>query len=364
MPNFRGTCPPRSPATQVASDSAGREPISHHKLGSDALDKTLVTTEEISSDQLPAFKLIFEHAVKWMIQQDKDASLSSPFWTCLLHTFWPVLEVPTLSEVLVRHLHNLLYRLHKEKALTENTLNQLKKSAQSLGDEALVIWIGQCLQRSVECAKFLVEVCEAKKSKKAIAKIKTELDLAMHIALIADGVQLGVNYGEFALVEHLHRLLQAEICRQLLFLGSLVDRECFACLCHRCRDEVLHKLLPMMLGKLAVSVISVPVKSVSSTVHQTDTVRTQDNPFDILSVSPSDDKSTVLQQVMLLSRQAPEKMPVFRHAQSELFDMTKHFLHRYFRYLSSTDVNVISLKAEMDIKEVSKKIRFNEALLI
>jgi len=60
-----------------------------------------------------------------------------------------------------------------------------------------------------------------------------------------------------------------------------------------------------------------------------------DNPFNILNVPLNATKPVIMQQVMQLIRQMPDRMSIFRQAQNELFNSARRFLHHYLRYFNA-----------------------------
>lgn len=77
----------------------------------------------------------------------------------------------------------------------------------------------------------------------------------------------------------------------------------------------------------------------------------QSNPFDQLGALITDTKQMIMQKVMKLIQQSPEKMASIRQAQNELFNPARRFLHQYLRYLTYDNKN-----AEIEIQSSSAPI--------
>lgn len=63
----------------------------------------------------------------------------------------------------------------------------------------------------------------------------------------------------------------------------------------------------------------------------------QPDPFEILDVKITANKSKIIQAMMQLTRKFPEKMGVFRKAQDQLFSLPHRFLYHFLNHLSWED---------------------------
>lgn len=68
----------------------------------------------------------------------------------------------------------------------------------------------------------------------------------------------------------------------------------------------------------------------------------QPDPFEILDVKITANKSEIIQAMMQLTRQFPEKMGVFRKAQDQLFSLPHRFLYHFLNHLSWEDSIIVA----------------------
>jgi hypothetical protein len=66
----------------------------------------------------------------------------------------------------------------------------------------------------------------------------------------------------------------------------------------------------------------------------------QEDPLALLGVSFADSKHEIMQKVMRLIRETPDKMSVYRKALDEMFKPARRFLHQYFRSMAWCDKNL------------------------
>lgn len=131
--------------------------------------------------------------------------------------------------------------------------------------------------------------------------------------------------------------------------------------------------IPELAEKLNLPIISLSEIKAQARIKQNNhgpayqpSILKQENPFEVLQVSFSDSKPLIMQQLMKLIKLSPEQMARFRHAQSELFDPSKRFLHHYLRVFTDDNITQICDKASSKLNNINvelHKIPFRQDLL-
>ena len=136
--------------------------------------------------------------------------------------------------------------------------------------------------------------------------------------------------------------------------GNVYHIHNFECDCPDCQRVLYRNIIPRMVEKFNLPVISLPkVESyiysqcVAKAPIAKSSVLSGSNPFKLLDVNLTDSKKTIMEKVMRLIAESPMQMSTFRKSQSELFNPEKRFLHHYFHFLAGQD-NQLDIQIDGD----------------
>lgn len=263
------------------------------------------------------------------------------FWQILLE-FYTVLQEPEIKKLLIKKSINELFDEYQE--YKNLNLLKLKKIVHRLNEDKFEKEIDNLFVRQQECLKFLLTF-NNKVSKKIVKKIKDQMALRKQLELIADSCMLVPEKLSEEFFFHIKTLVTDKEINKLIKLESLFN---FDFQCFECRQNIYKFSIPHVAEKLKLDFVAVPEILTFENEQQhykkllpKSSILSQPDPFIILDVCFADSKQTIMQKVMKLIREAPDKMAIFRQAQSSLFDLAQRFVHRYFRYLSYEEASAV-----------------------
>ena len=271
-----------------------------------------------------------------------EINITPEFWQILLE-FDPVLQDPEIRNILIKRSIQVLHVEHKNRK--NLNLGVIKSIAHQTNDHRFEEQIDALFNRQQECLQFLLTLNDNKGSKQIIKKIKDQPALNSHLTLIVDSCLLVAAGLSKEFFQHIKTLVTNKAINKLIELEDLFD---FNCECYTCKEYLCNYSIPEVVKKLKLSVAAIPEilpydvnsEQLSSASFPKGSVLSRPDPFIVLDVTFTDSKQIIMQKVMKLIQQQPEKMAIFRQAQSELFDPAQRFLHHYFRYLSYEDHNI------------------------
>ena len=285
----------------------------------------------------PLFKNIAIQTAKNIIEEGSKKKISTDFWQILID-FSAVMNNPELKNELVKRTLIMLHRKQKVSQYLE--LDILKDIAHRINSAELIEQVDALSARQQPCSQFLSDLEQAKYSKKSITSIKDEQALVSHLTLIADACYLAYPKISLDFFQHIESLITNRRINKILPLKNVFDYA-FRCKCNGCQHSFYKHQIPAIIKKLNLPVIRLPEphfyaspQAVTEKQAPRLSVLSQTNPFEILEVSLTDSKPVIMQKVLKLIQQSPEKMALFRQAQSELFNPEQKFLHHYFRYFA------------------------------
>ena len=292
---------------------------------------------ELVDDAAALFKQVMIQTVKSILDQKTKTDLSSAFLGTLL-VFYPTIADPDIKNCLIVNAINALRQTHRQ----EGRLNMepIRQIARQLQDPAFEEQVETLWSREQACLQFISGLKDTKQSKKIIAQIKTESSLRTHLTFILDTSMLipATLSGEL-FFDHMRMLIGNKRINKLILLKPLFHCR-FTCWCVSCFDQYRHDV-PSVIEALHLPVTrhldSTPYAKALDSNKPTllpPSILLQDDPFKTLDISFTDSKQMIMKKVMEAIQRAPDKMAVFRQAQSELFNPGQRFLHHYLRAFS------------------------------
>ena len=290
------------------------------------------------------FRNVAIQTVYFIVNKTDQINITAEFWR-ILFKFYPVLQDPAINNILIKKSIQVLYDEHKDRK--NLNLCVIKSIARQTNDHKFEKQIDLLCSRQQDCLQFLLTLNDNKKSKKTIKEIKkNELALHEHLALIADSCFLVAAELSEEFFQHIKNLVTNKEINKLIRLKDFFD---FNCECPKCKQYLYNHTISYLVEKLNLSVASIPeVHLITNLQHNSKgspsklSILSHPDPFTVLDVAIFDSKQTIMQKVMKLIQQNPDKMAIFRQAQSELFNPAQRFLHHYFRYLSYEDQNIVT----------------------
>lgn len=302
-------------------------------------------------DTATVFKSVVIQTLSSIINNTSQSKISPDFWQMVIH-FYPVLQDPRLKNSLIAQSLNELHQQHKNHDTLD--LSNITTLACQLNVPEFEKQVDALHARQQACSQFWMTISSEKLSKKSIRAIKNKPMLETHLTFIADYFLLIFSGLSRALYLHLKNLVTNKRLNKLVPLTDLLECN-FECGCVHCIDQLFHDDLPKLVKKLNLPVAQLPkpshdltLESGSKPLTSRSSVLSEPDPFKILDSTCTDSKQAIMQQVMKLIQQSPEKMSEFRHAQSELFNPTQRFLHHYFRIVSN-DSTPLATNAEKSV---------------
>lgn len=193
--------------------------------------------------------------------------------------------------------------------------------------------------RQKECEKFLHKIDSEQASKKVIKQIKNETTLREHLCFIADSCLLNRPDVSIEIFWHIQDLTTDKRINKIIPLNEYFGFDEKLCDCLNCQCNCYRNTIPEMSRKLSLSTVKLPDPDLYSSKRPLNTIQNssssvllQIDPFKTLGVSLTDSKTVVMQKIMALIQQSPQKMTQYRQAQNELFQPERRLLHQYFRY--------------------------------
>lgn len=326
--------------------------------------KELVQISEFKNLKGPSlFNKVAINTIKSMTHPEAKTKLPVEFWQ-MLFEFYPVLQEPEFKNMLIA---NSIYVLHKkyDYGLSLN-LETVKGVAQQTNAVELENDIDVLRARQKTCLQFLLNL--EGKSQKDIKNLNSEHVLRAHLTLLADCCILAYPDLSTELFLHIKSLVKNKKIKKIINLEEIFDCD-FECACEGCREDLYQDEIPSMATKLDLPIVRIPdeqhylsVQTMSPACMPTTSILSQTNPFKTLNVVPTDSKQIILQQVMALIKQSPEKMAIFRQAQNELFNPAQRFLHEYFRIFVYEDIEAqahpLPLSTQISLHEIPFRNEF------
>ena len=279
--------------------------------------------------------------------------------------FYMVLQDVEFENTLISRL---IDSLHKQYAKKVNLhLEKIKNISSMMSNGDFKKQINILYARQQICAKFLLTIKERKQATQLVNKIKDQQSLVDHITLIADACILLREELSTELFLHLKALAANKKINKVIPLKNLVNFD-FNCNCDECQRILYEEEIPKISDKLNLATFSLPeaqfyVKSQATKNLSTLPVLSQTDPFKVLGVSCNSTKAVIMQKVMQLIKQFPEKMAVTRQAQSELFNPARRFLHHYLRYFGNEELNWVAQPIFQDLTSPLEKIPLRQEFL-
>jgi hypothetical protein len=283
------------------------------------------------------FKNILIHTVKLI---HKELGIDhQKIWQILLK-FNQIFEISEIKMILIKSLTN---RLNNEYRSEKNLdLITIKNMVQQLKDYKFIEQINSLYFKQQQCFEFLNIIKDPRVTNQIIKKIKNQVTLNNHLELIANSFILIAKSLSIELFNHIGILIVNNKINKLSNLKKFFDlRSLDYCLCFDCQKNVYKSTMPQIVKSLNLNVVKVPEGSSYEDLdnkpldlRSSKSILAAEDPFEILGINPNGSKLAIMQQVMKLIKEFPEKMAIFRQAQSELFNSGKRFLHHYFKYLS------------------------------
>jgi len=263
--------------------------------------------------------------------------ISSDIWQ-LLFKFYPVIQNHEIRNALITLLINKLHK--RSQCQDELHLPEFKSLAYQMNEFELEKDLDALITRQHACKTFLATFDDERKSKKIIKTIKTLPSLLEHLTFIADTCLLVSPDESEWLLWHVEALVQNKKINSFIALNDLFSNhfayDYFDAEQLYFRNDILDmaKTLNLPVSCLPDLCSYINLQSISKlSIHKLG-VLSQADPFKTLDVTFNDSKPIIMQKVMKLIQQSPDKMALFRQAQSELFNPGQRFLHHYFHYLS------------------------------
>jgi hypothetical protein len=255
--------------------------------------------------------------------------------------FYTVLQDLELENTLITRLIDSLHNQYTRKV--NLTLDTIKDIASKMNNDDFKKQIDILHMRQQICAKFLLTVKNPKQSIKLANTIKDQQSLTEHITLIADACILLRAELSTELFLHIESLAANKKINALIPIKNFIDLD-FSCRCAACQDLLYEEAISKIINKLNLATVSLPephlyLKSQAIKPLPTSSVLSQADPFKILTVSCDVTKAGIMQTVLQLIKQSPNKMAVIRQAQSALFNPAQRFLHHYLRYFDNENLN-------------------------
>ena len=161
----------------------------------------------------------------------------------------------------------------------------------------------------------------------------------MHLALIIDSFfSMTESQYIIPLIQHLQSLVANKRINTFIPLKEFFMCD-FDCACGSCIEKLIKNDFPSLIEKFNLSIIKFPelhdinTQPSNSTMPKS-SVLAHPDPFTVLGITYTDSKPIIMQKMMGLIQQSPDKMAVFRQAQSEVFNPAKRFLHHYLRSIN------------------------------
>lgn len=282
------------------------------------------------------FKNIAVQTVKSILNSTSSIIENPIFWKILID-FYPVLNDQKLKQAILSRSLKIFYQQYRP----GDTLNlsTMKTIAHQMEHFNLEQQLNVFSERQDTCSQFLLNIEDTKKSKKSITAIKNELGLRMHLALIADSSRFIYEKESFtALFQHLKLLVQNKAINKFILLKELFECD-FSYACPPCFQVLFETDISFIIEKLNLPVVQLPnvpdtENQLSSPNTSQSSVLSRSDPFTILGIAFNDSKPVIMQKMMKLIQQSPDKMAIFRQAQSELFHPARRFLHHYLQFIN------------------------------
>ncbi len=286
---------------------------------------------------------LLKQIVLQIVKSIVHGASSLPFplsaWLMVVN-FYPQLGIPELKHIiLIKSIQRLQHneKMHVNLDL-DLDLDGLKQLTNQFDGHEIKTAVDSLCDRQAICSRFLEMIETKSKSSKCIAGIKNQLALREHLTLIADSLYLANPEPTPAFFKHMKDLTRNKKINLLIPLQDHV-RANLGCQCIDCQTQFCKHDVPHLIEALNLPVARLPDESVYSTKANeipAVSILLQDDPFKTLGVSFTDLKPVIMKKVMLSIQQSPEKMPLFRQAQNELFHLEKRFVHHYLRALAYT----------------------------
>lgn len=269
------------------------------------------------------------------ILKSASSIMDMPGFRQMLIKFYPVLnDLELKNAILSSSLAIFQQQYQRHERLDFSAMNAI---ARQLDHVELIQQLNAFSERQNTCSQFTLNCENVKQSKKFITAIKDEQGLRAHLALIADSLS-SVPEKKYLLVliQHLQSLIENKRINKLIHLKNLFECD-FDCGCLSCIQTLLINDIPSIIEKLNIPVVRFPEfprdtenhSSISNTPKLS--VLSQPSPFTTLALDFTDSKPMIMQKMMTLIQQSPDKMAIFRQAQSEIFNPAQRFLHHYLR---------------------------------
>ncbi|HBI21981.1 MAG TPA: hypothetical protein DDY37_05280 [Legionella sp.] len=329
------------------------ELVHAHELESEPID-----------DATALFKQVTIQTVKSILHKKAKTDPSSAFLETLL-AFYPFIPNPDIKNSLILNTIQASRQIHRQEG--HLNIDPVRKMVRQLQDPAFEEQVEALWSREQACLQFISGLQDTKQSKKIIAQIKTESSLRTHLSFILDTCMLipAALPGEL-FFEHMRMLIGNKRINQLIALKPLFDCQ-FKCWCTGCLRQFRHDV-PSVIETLDLPVTRhldpTPYAKFLDSNKLTpfsSSILSQDDPFKTLDIAFTDSKQMIMKKVMEAIQRAPDQMAVFRHAQSELFNPGKRFLHHYLRAFSHEKKTIETIVDLPPPKTALDKIPFRQA---
>lgn len=341
---------------KVALDKLDPAILAAIKLRNIKIPRVDVNLNDLKNS-LELFKQILLNIITIMLKGENNQR----FWEYLME-----LNVIIQDQELSYVLTNKLLKDLEISDLKGNYLNlqPLENFVSSLNDISIKEQLEYLFNRKNESIELLSTLEDVKNSKRIINSIKDRESLLKHLSLIAD-LQFLLSYKLLRSLpvyfRHVKRLILDRKINKIEPLAKYADLNCD---CKACQIKLYNTTIPYLIDLLNLEIICLPksITYIKSDEKQTSTFRSilsTDDPCATLGVDLSTSKALIIQKMLTLIREFPDKAASFKEAQHELFDLGKRFSHHYFRYLSFSDEGY----SEFTLSDYTPEIPFREEFL-
>ena len=327
------------------------------KLRNTSLKKSVVVSNDLSNlnNSSDLMKSVVFNTIKIML----DNKVNPQFWEIIMGSDLIVEDL----EIIYILRNKLIQDLKAASVLKENlNLKPAQNFAHKLNNATFMQEIDLLSKRQTASLEFLLAIRDLKKSNELINQIKNKEELIQHFRLIVDLKILVFKDLSKSLSEcfrHVKRLVENKKINKIENLNEDLNLDCD---CDECLKHFLYIGLPYIVNLLNLEVTTIPneityIKPYEKETFSKKSILTLDDPFVTLGVNLSDPKLVIMQKMLELIKQFPERVISLRSAQNELFDPEKRFLHHYFRYLSFKEGNNFALP-EFNIDQIPFREEF------